>query len=325
MTWKSAVVNIPYGGAKGGIVCDPKKLSRGELERITRAYAAAIASFVGIDLDIPAPDVYTDAQIIAWFADEYWKCTGKIIPDIITGKPLALGGSFGRSGATGRGSYFAAVEASKAFGIKIKGSAVSIQGYGNAAYYAALNFHDGGARIISVSDKKGGIYKKDGIDPRKLMEHKQKTGTVVGFPGTEEIGTKDPLIVDCDILVPAALENMIDGKNAGDIKAKILVEAANGPTTPEGDKVLNEKGVVLLPDIYANAGGVTVSYFEWVQNRMGYYWTEEEVDQRLERVMKQAFQDLHEQADKFKVSLRLGTYALALGRVAEAMKLRGII
>ncbi|MCJ7631146.1 Glu/Leu/Phe/Val dehydrogenase [Candidatus Bathyarchaeota archaeon] len=325
MTWKNAVVNIPYGGAKGGIVCDTKKLSKGELERLTRAYAAAIASFVGVDLDIPAPDVYTDPQIMAWFADEYYKFTGKIVPGIITGKPIALGGSLGRGGATGRGCFFAAAEASKTFGIPIKGSSVSIQGYGNAAYYAALNFHDAGATIVATSDTKGGIYNKDGIDPRRLMEHKQKTGTVVGFPGTKEIGGKDPLTVDCTILVPAAMENMIDKKNADDIKAKMIVEAANGPTTPEGDKVLDEKGIILLPDIYANAGGVTVSYFEWVQNRMGYYWTEEEVDQRLERIMKQSFMDLNQQAEKYKISLRLGTYALALSRVAEAMRLRGTI
>lgn len=325
MTWKNAVVNIPYGGAKGGIVCDTKKLSKGELERLTRAYAAAIASFVGVDLDIPAPDAYTNPQIMAWFADEYYKCTGKIVPGIITGKPLALGGSLGRGGATGRGCFFAAAEASKTFGIPIKGSSVSIQGYGNAAYYAALNFHDAGARIVAVSDTKGGISNNDGIDPRRLMDHKQKTGTVVGFPGTKEIGSKDPLTVDCTILVPAAIENMIDNKNANDIKAKMIVEAANGPTTPEGDKVLDEKGIILLPDIYANAGGVTVSYFEWVQNRMGYYWTEEDVDQRLERIMKQSFMDLKKQADKYKISLRLGTYALALSRVAESMRLRGII
>jgi len=325
MTWKTAVVNLPYGGAKGGIVCDTKKLSKGELERLTRAYAAAIAWFVGVDLDIPAPDVYTDPQIMAWFADEYYKCTGKIIPGVITGKPIALGGSLGRTGATGRGCFLAAVEASKEFNIPIKGSAVSIQGYGNAAYYAALNFHDAGTRIVAASDTRGGVFNKDGINPRSLMEHKKKTGSVVGFPGCVDIDSMDPLTVDCDILVPAAMEDMITAKNAGEVKAKLVIEAANGPITPDGDMILDETGITVLPDIYANAGGVTVSYFEWVQNRMGYYWTEEEVDQRLQRVMKQAFRDVHEQAEKYKVNLRHGAYALAMGRVAEAMRLQGRI
>ncbi|RLI10635.1 glutamate dehydrogenase [Candidatus Bathyarchaeota archaeon] len=325
MTWKNAVVNLPYGGGKGGIACDPKKLSKGELERLTRAYAAAIAWFVGVDLDIPAPDVGTNAQIMAWFMDEYYKVTGRISPGVITAKPIVLGGSLGRTAATGRGVFFTAVEASKAFKIPIKGAAVSVQGYGNVAYHAALNFHDAGAKIVAASDSRGGVYNKDGIDPRKLMEHKKKTGSVKGFPGCEDIGTKDPLTVDCDILVPAAMENMITGENAGDVKAKMIVEGANGPTTPDGDGILNEKKIIVIPDILANAGGVTVSYFEWVQNRMGYYWTEEEVDQRLERVMKQAFKDVHEQAEKYKVNLRYGAYVLALGRVAEAMKLRGWI
>jgi len=325
MTWKTAVANLPYGGAKGGIACDPKRMSKGELERLTRAYAAAIAWFVGVDLDIPAPDVYTDPQIMAWFADEYYKCTGRIIPGVITGKPIALGGSLGRTGATGRGCFLAAVEASKTFNIPIKGSAVSIQGYGNAAYYAAINFHEAGARVVAASDTKGGVYNKNGIDPMKLMEHKQKTGTVVGFPGCNEIDSNDPLTVDCDILVPAAMEDMITAKNAGDVKAKLIVEAANGPTTPEGDTILDESDVIVLPDIYANAGGVTVSYFEWVQNRMGYYWTEEEVDERLQRIMKQAFKDVHGQVQKYEVNFRYGAYALALSRVSEAMRLQGRI
>ena len=325
MTWKNAVVDLPYGGGKGGITCDPKKMSRGELERLTRAYAAAIARFVGVDLDIPAPDVGTDAQIMAWFLDEYYKVTGQIIPGVITAKPISLGGSLGRTAATGRGCFFAGVEASKAFDIPIKGAMVSVQGFGNVAYYAALNFNEAEARIVAVSDSQGGVYKREGIDPKKLMEHKQKTGTVVGYPGTKKIGTMDTLTVECDILVPAALENMITAKNAGDVKAKLIVEGANGPTTPDGDKILDDKEIMVIPDILANAGGVTVSYFEWVQNRMGYYWTEEEVDQRLERVMRKAFNDVHKQSDKHKVNMRYGAYALALGRVAEAMKMRGII
>lgn len=325
MTWKNAVVNLPYGGGKGGIDCDPKKLSMGELERLTRAYAAAIARFVGVDLDIPAPDVGTNAQIMAWFVDEYYKVTGRITPGVITAKPITLGGSLGRTAATGRGVFFTAVEASKAFNIPIKGASVSVQGYGNVAYYAALNFNDAGAKIVAASDSRGGVYNKDGIDPRKLKEHKNKTGSVVGFPGCEKIGSLDVLTVECDILVPAAMEDMLTAENAGDVKAKLIVEGANGPTTPDGDKILNEKKIVVIPDILANAGGVTVSYFEWVQNRMGYYWTEEEVDQRLERVMKQAFKDVNGQAEKYNVNMRSGAYALALDRVAEAMRLLGWI
>jgi len=325
MTWKNAVVNLPYGGGKGGIDCNPKKLSMGELERLTRAYAAAIARFVGVDLDIPAPDVGTNAQIMAWFIDEYYKVTGRISPGVITAKPISLGGSLGRTAATGRGCFFTAVEASEAFNISIKGAAVSVQGYGNVAYHAALNFHAAGAKIVAASDSRGGVYNKDGIDLRKLKEHKNKTGSVVGFPDCERIGSMDVLTVDCDILVPAAMEDMITGENAGDVKAKMIVEGANGPTTPDGDRILNEKKIIVIPDILANAGGVTVSYFEWVQNRMGYYWTEEEVDQRLERVMKQAFKDVNGQAEKHQVNMRYGAYALALSRVAEAMSLLGWI
>jgi len=325
MTWKCAVVNLPYGGAKGGIACNPKELSKGELERLTRAYAAAIAGFVGVDLDIPAPDVGTDAQIMAWFVDEYYKITGRIIPGVITAKPICIGGSLGRTAATGRGVFFTALEASKKYGIPIKGARVAIQGYGNVAYHSALNFYEAGAKIVAVSDSKGGIYCRDGLNPEKVMEHKRKTGTVSGFPGCEEIGSKGPLTVECDILVPAALENQLTGENAGDVKAKLIVEGANGPTTPEADKILEEKGVIVIPDILANAGGVTVSYFEWVQNRMGYYWTAEEVDERLRRVMTQAFKDVTEQAEKYEISPRYGAYALAFGRVAEAMRVRGII
>jgi glutamate dehydrogenase/leucine dehydrogenase len=325
MTWKNAVVNVPYGGAKGGIACDPKTLSQAELERLTRAYAAAIADFVGIDVDIPAPDVGTTPQIMAWFADEYYKISRRIIPGIITAKPVELGGSRGRTAATGRGCYFAAVEASRTFNIPIKGATVAVQGYGNAAYYSALNFHQGGAKLVAASDTRGGVYNADGIDPEKLMKHKAQTRSVVGFPGCETISSVDPLTVECDILVPAALENMITMENVADVKAQLIVEAANGPITPKADNVLDERGIICIPDILANAGGVTVSYFEWVQNRMGYYWTEAEVDQRLEKVMKTAFQDVYEYAKRYAVNLRYGAYALALDRVAEAMRLRGWI
>ncbi|MEE8570014.1 MAG: Glu/Leu/Phe/Val dehydrogenase [Candidatus Bathyarchaeia archaeon] len=325
MTWKNAVVNLPYGGAKGGINCDPKKMSQGELERLTRAYAAAIADFIGIDLDIPAPDVGTNAQIMAWFADEYYKISRRIIPGIITAKPIGLGGSLGRTAATGRGCFFTAVEASRTYDIPIKGASVSVQGYGNAAYYSALNFHQAGAKLVAASDTRGGVYNEQGINPVKLLEHKAKTRSVVGFPGCETISSTDPLTVDCDILVPAALENMITLENVDNVKAKLVVEAANGPTTPEADRIFDKRGIICLPDILANAGGVTVSYFEWVQNRMGYYWTEEEVDQRLEKVMKKAFNDVYDYSKKYDVNLRYGAYALALDRVAEAMRLRGWI
>jgi glutamate dehydrogenase/leucine dehydrogenase len=325
MTWKNAVVDLPYGGGKGGINCDPKALSKGELERLTRMFAASIAYFVGVDLDVPAPDVGTNAQVMAWFIDEYYKVTGRITPGVITAKPLSLGGSLGRTAATGRGCYFAAVEASKAYDIPIKGAKVAVQGYGNVALYAATNFHDAGAKIVAASDSKGGVYSPEGINPYKLKEYKDKTGSVIGFPGTKQISSADPITVDCDILAPSALQNAITTENAGKVKAKLIIEGANGPTLPAADKILEEKGVIVVPDICANAGGVTVSYFEWVQNRMGYYWTAEEVDQRLERVMVKAFRDLKEQSDKYSVPLRTGAYALAIERVAEAMRLLGRI
>jgi glutamate dehydrogenase len=325
MTWKNAVVNLPYGGGKGGINADPKTLSKGELERLTRMYAAAIANFVGVDLDVPAPDVGTNAQIMAWFIDEYYKVTGRITPGVITAKPISLGGSLGRTAATGRGCYFAAVEASKTYGIPINGARVSLQGYGNVALYAAYNFARAGSKIVSASDSKGGVYNEDGMDPWELKTHKDKTGSVIGFKGAETIGSSDPITVDCDILCPSALQNAITIENASDVTAKLIIEGANGPTVPEADKILEEKDIIVVPDICANAGGVTVSYFEWVQNRQGFYWTEDEVDQRLERVMSKAFHDLKEQSDKYEVSLRTGAYVLSIGRVAEAMRLLGRI
>ncbi len=325
MTWKNAVANLPYGGAKGGINCDPKILSMGELERLTRMYASSIAHFVGVDLDIPAPDVGTNAQIMAWFVDEYYKLLGRITPGVITAKPISLGGSLGRSTATGRGCYFVTIEASKVYDIPIKGSKVAIQGFGNVAKSAAFNFHNAGAKIVAVSDSRGGVYNKEGINPYKLKDYKDKNGKVSGYPGCKEIGSIGPLTAECDILVPAALQNALTGENAGDVKAKLIIEGANGPTLPEADKIMEGKGIIVVPDICANAGGVTVSYFEWVQNRQGYYWTEDEVDQRLERVMKKAFKDLKEQSDKYDVPLRTGAYALAIGRVAEAMRFLGRI
>jgi glutamate dehydrogenase/leucine dehydrogenase len=325
MTWKNAVVNLPYGGAKGGIACNPKQLSHGELERLTRAYAAAIANFVGVDIDIPAPDVGTNAQIMAWFADEYYKIAQRIIPGVITAKPIEIGGSLGRTSATGRGCFFAAVEASRSYNIPIKGAKVSVQGYGNAAYYSALNFYNAGAILVAASDTRGGIYNKKGIDPNKLKEHKAKTGSVIGFSGAETINSNDPLTVPCDILVPAALEDMITPANVEQITAKLIVEAANGPTTPAADRILDEREIICVPDILANAGGVTVSYFEWVQNRMGYYWSESEVDERLQAKMKAGYHDVYHYSQKYNVNLRYGAYSLALDRVGTAMRLLGWI
>jgi len=338
MSIKNAVVGIPYGGGKGGIACNPKEMSQNELERLTRGYAAAIAKFVGPDIDIPAPDVGTNAQIMGWFADEYFKITGKYELGIITSKPLSIGGSVGRETATGRGGFFVTVEAAKAFNIPLKDAKVSIQGYGNVAQPIAKYLHELGCKIVAVSDSVGGAYNPEGMHPIKLAEHKQKTRTVKGFPGSQEIDTADPLTVDCDILIPAALENQITKENADDVKAKLIVELANGPTTPEADKILRERGVIILPDVLANAGGVTVSYFEWVQNRMGYYWTEEEVDDKLRQVMTKAFKEVYQTAKQhmldrsFKVhleahelNLRTAAYILAVKRIYEAMKALGRI
>ena len=325
MTMKCAVAGLPYGGAKGGIRCNPKEMSAGEIERLTRKYAAAIADFVGPDKDIPAPDVGTDAQTMAWFADEYYKIKRMVLPGVITAKPLSVGGSKGRGAATGRGLYFVVVEAAKAYGMELKGARVSIQGYGKVAKPAAEFLHEIGCKIVAVSDSRGGVYNPDGMDPRELSEFKAKNGTVVGFPGAEEISTTDPITVDCDILIPAALENQITKDNAYDVKAKLIAEGANGPTTPEAHEILVERGVVIIPDILANAGGVSVSYLEWVQNRMGYYWTEEEVDKKLETIMTSAFRDVYETSKKYETDLRTAAYILALSRVYDAMKALGRI
>jgi len=325
MTMKCAVAGLPYGGAKGGIRCNPKEMSAGEIERLTRKYAAAIADFVGPDKDIPAPDVGTDAQTMAWFADEYYKIKRMVLPAVITAKPLSIGGSRGRGVATGRGLYFVVVEAAKAYGMELKGARVSIQGYGKVAKPAAEFLHEIGCKIVAVSDSRGGVYNPDGMDPRELSEFKAKNGTVVGFPGAEKISTTDPITVDCDILIPAALENQITKDNAYDVKAKLIAEGANGPTTPEAHEILVERGVVIIPDILANAGGVSVSYLEWVQNRMGYYWTEEEVDKKLETIMTSAFRDVYETSKKYETDLRTAAYILALSRVYDAMKALGRI
>lgn len=323
MTWKTACVNIPLGGGKGGVICSPKDMSRGELERLSRAYIDAIGAIIGPELDIPAPDVYTDPQIMAWMVDEFAKIRGHNVPGVITGKPIALGGSQGRGDATARGAVYTIREAAKRLNITLKGASVAVQGYGNAGSYAAILLQEMGARIMAVSDSKGGILNEKGLDPNAVLQYKQKTGSVVGFPGTKAITNEDLLEEQCDILVPAALENVITSKNASRIKAKIVAEAANGPTTPEADEVLFKNKVFDIPDFLCNAGGVTVSYFEWVQNIYGLYWPVEEVHDRLDKIMTKAFNDVYDMHVKQNVNMRMAAYILSVQRVAEAMKLRG--
>lgn len=325
MSIKNAVVGIPYGGGKGGITCDPKEMSIGELERLTRSYAAQIARFIGVDKDIPAPDVNTTAQIMGWIADEYYKIMGEIIPGVITSKAIAVGGSRGRDTATGRGGFFTGLEALRCLNMNVKGAKVSIQGWGNAARPYAQYMHELGAKIVAVSDSTAGVYNPDGMNPMGLIEYKNKTKSVKGFAGAKPISTTDPITADCDILVPAALETQITEKNVDKVKAKLVVELANGPTTPEADKKLHEKGIFVIPDVLANAGGVTVSYFEWVQNRQGYYWTNEEVDQRLKRVMVEAFTDVYENYKKYKISMRTAAYVTAVKKIVDAMQALGRI
>ena len=323
MTWKCAVVGIPYGGAKGGVTCNPKKMSQGELERMTRRFAHEISLIMDPKGDIPAPDVYTNAQTMAWIMDTYSMEKGYPAPSVITGKPIAIGGSKGRNEATARGCVFVIREACKKVGLNIKKATVAIQGYGNAGSIAGYLLHDMGAKIVAASDSKGGIVNLKGIDPRKLIEYKEKTGSVVGFPGSKKISNEELLELDVDILVPAALENQITEKNAANVKAKIIGEAANGPTTPGADKILYKKGVLVLPDILANAGGVTVSYFEWVQGLYWFWWSEEEVNKRLEAIMVDAFEAVYKISKEKKINMRQAAYVVAMGRVTEAAKLRG--
>jgi len=324
MTWKCAVVNIPYGGAKGGVICDPKAMSKGELERLTRRYATEIAPLIGPEMDIPAPDVYTDSQTMAWIMDSYSMQKGYSVPGVVTGKPISLGGSEGRGEATGRGCSYVIREAAKDAGVRVKGGTVAVQGFGNAGSVTANLLHDEqGATIVAVSDSKGGIYKAEGLNPHTVEEYKRKTGSVVGFPGSKAISNEEVLESKVDILVPAALENQITKKNADRIAAKIVAEAANGPTLPEADTILFQKKITVLPDILANAGGVTVSYFEWAQDIQGFFWPLTEVNERLERVMVRSYTDVHKAAVEHKVHNRTAAYILAIQRVADAIKIRG--
>ncbi len=325
MTWKCAVVNIPYGGAKGGVICDPKHMSKGELERLTRRYTSEIAGIIGPEMDIPAPDVYTDAQTMSWIMDTYSMQKGYSVPGVVTGKPISLGGSEGRGEATGRGCAYVIREAAKDLGLHVKNGTVAIQGFGNAGSVTANILADEqGAKIVAVSDSRGGIYKADGMNPHAIEEHKHKTGSVLGFPGAKQISNEEVLELEADILVPAALENQITAKNADKIRAKIVAEAANGPTVPAADKVLFEKKVTVLPDVLANAGGVTVSYFEWAQDIQGFFWTLHEVNERLERVMVRSYKDVHKVAGEKKVHHRTAAYVVAIQRVVDAIRIRGI-
>ena len=324
MTWKCSIMDLPLGGGKGGVICDAKHMSQGELERLSRAYIRQVGRIIGPDTDVPAPDVYTTPQIMAWMMDEYSVIAGHNVPGVITGKPIALGGSAGRGDATARGGMYAVREAAKVLGINLKGKTAAIQGYGNAGYFAhKLATELLGMKIVAVSDSKGGIYNEKGLEFEAVMAHKEKTGSVVNFPGAKNISNEDLLELDVTVLLPAALENVITADNAAHIKAKILGELANGPTTPEADEILYKNGVFVLPDFLCNGGGVTVSYFEQVQNAYDFYWPLEEVQQRLDQKMTAAFHSMHEMAKKHKVNNRIVAYLVAVSRVAEAVRLRG--
>jgi glutamate dehydrogenase/leucine dehydrogenase len=324
MTWKCAVADIPYGGAKGGVRCNPKELSIGELERLTRRYTTMILNVIGPYQDVPAPDVYTDAQTMAWIMDTYSQFKGYLVPEIVTGKPLHLQGSEGREAATARGVTYCVDEAVKHLGIKLKDANVAVQGFGKVGWNAARFLHDQGCKIIALSDSKGGIYNPKGINPVKVHEHKKRTSSVINYKGCKNITNKELLETECDILIPAAMENQITKENAGNIKTHLLAEGANGPTTPEASKILTEKGIFMIPDILANSGGVTVSYFEWVQNLNREHWTKEEVHRKLKYKMVEAFKDVFNAMKEHETDMRTASLMLGVGRVAEAIKSLGL-
>ena len=324
MTWKCAVLDLPLGGSKGGVICDPKKLSKGELERISRAYIRGIWRMIGPEDDIPAPDVYTDAQVMAWMADEYSLLAGKNKFGVVTGKPVVIGGSLGRDDATARGGMYALREAANECGVDLRRATVAIQGYGNAGYHAArLAKALFGAKVVAVSDTRGGITRGEGLDPEAVRKHKEKTGSVVGFAKSKPISNPELLELKVDVLCPSAIENVITEKNTSKIQCKIMVELANGPTTPEADVILHKKGVHILPDILCNAGGVTVSYFEMVQNFSMDYWDRREVHQRLDKKMTKAYHAVLFLARKNGLNMRQAAYVVAVKRVVDAMRLRG--
>jgi glutamate dehydrogenase (NAD(P)+) len=326
MTWKTAVVDIPLGGGKGGVICDPRLLSQTELERLSRGYMRAVARYVGITKDVPAPDVYTNPQIMAWMMDEYRVLVGHHEPGVITGKPLELGGSAGRGDATARGGIYTVREAAKIMNLDLAGATAAIQGFGNAGQFAhKLASELLGQKIVAISDSRGGIVNMDGLDFEAAVNHKMKTGSVVDFPGAENISNAELLELDVDVLYPSALENVITNKNAADIKAKIVAELANGPTTPAADDVLYDNGIYVIPDFLCNAGGVTVSYFEMVQNSYQFYWDEALTQERLDQKMTNAFYTVHKMAQSKKVNNRVAAYLVAVDRVAQAVRLRGWI
>ncbi len=324
MTWKCAVVNIPFGGAKGGVRCDPSKLTPVELEKITRRYTANMLDIFGEDRDIPAPDMGTNEQVMAWIMDTYSMHMKRTSTAVVTGKPLIIGGSVGRREATGRGVMIVTLGAMEKLGMKPKETSVVVQGFGNVGSVSALLLQQQGCKVVAVGDVTGGYYNKKGVDVAKAIEWARDHKVLNGFPGAEKITQAELLELECDVLVPAAKEDQITPKNAAKIKAKIICEGANGPTMAKADPILQNKGIVVIPDILANAGGVTVSYFEWVQDRVGYFWSIERVNRRLERMMKNAFEAVYSTAEHYKVSLRIGAYIIAIDKVAKTLKLRGI-
>jgi len=324
MSVKTAAVNVPYGGAKGGIRVNPKTLSRSELERVTRRYTSEIGLIIGPSKDIPAPDVNTNEQIMAWMMDTYSMNTGETATGVVTGKPVDLGGSLGRREATGRGVFTVGLEAAHHIGLQIEGARIAVQGFGNVGGTAAKLFCEVGARLVAVQDHTGTIVHEGGMDAVALLAHVQETGGVAGFAGAEKLANEDFWGVPCEILIPAALESQITADNAGKIRAKLVIEGANGPTTPEADDIMHDNGVLVLPDVIANAGGVTVSYFEWVQDFSSFFWTEDEINARLVRIMKEAFAGVWNMAQLHKVSLRTATFIVACTRMLHAREMRGL-
>ena len=324
MTWKCAVAHIPFGGGKGGVICDPTKMSLREIEALTRRYTAEIIDAIGPEKDVPAPDVNTNEQIMAWFMDTYSMHVGHTETAVVTGKPVEMGGSLGRREATGRGVMIIAREAAKHLGFDLKGARVAVQGFGNVGSIAAELLVKMGAKIVGVTDWKGGVHNAKGLDIEKMIAHNREHKTIAQFTGGEKLTNEELFKLDVDVLIPAALERQITVENAKDIKARVIVEGANGPTTPEADNMLHDRGVFIVPDILANAGGVTVSYFEWVQDRYGYFWTEKEVNDRLEAKMYEAFHDVLDTSKKYNVDMRTAAYIVAINRVATVTKMRGM-
>jgi len=324
MSVKNAAVNVPYGGAKGGIRVDPRTLSRGELERVTRRYTSEIGIIIGPNTDIPAPDVNTNEQIMAWMMDTYSMNQGQTATGVVTGKPISLGGSLGRREATGRGVFVVGCEAARRTGLSIEGARIAVQGFGNVGGIAARLYQEAGAKIVAVQDHTGSLYKSSGMNAEALLEHVAKTGGVAGFTGAEVMANDEFWTVETDILIPAALENQITEKNAGKIRTKIIVEGANGPTTTAADDILHDKGILVIPDVVANAGGVTVSYFEWVQDFSSFFWTEHEINERLERVMREAFTAVWQVSSEQKVSMRTAAFIVACKRILMAREMRGL-